>query len=100
NRAELRRAYVATRELTLRLVKPLAIEDYGLQPIPEVSPIKWHLGHTTWFFDTLVLAGQGRGGPDAARQHLFNSYYDSFGERVPQAQRGHYSRPTVTEVRA
>ncbi len=99
-RDELLRAYRATRDLTLRLVAPLAVEDYVIQPVAEVSPPKWHLAHTTWFFETLVLAVHGARRLDGATQHLFNSYYDSIGERVPQAERGRFSRPTVAEVLA
>ena len=99
-RDELTRAYRATRDLTLRLVAPLAIEDYVIQPVAEVSPPKWHLAHTTWFFETLVLAVHGARRLDPATQHLFNSYYDSIGDRVPQAERGRFSRPTVAEVLA
>ncbi len=99
-RDELTRAYRETRDLTLRLTAPLALEDYVIQPVAEVSPPKWHLAHTTWFFETLVLAVHGARKLDPATQHLFNSYYDSIGERVPQDERGRYSRPTVEEVLA
>jgi ergothioneine biosynthesis protein EgtB len=79
---------------------PLEIEDYGIQTMPEVSPPKWHLAHTSWFFETMLLK------PYLAnyRQYhakyteLFNSYYDTIGNYHPRPQRGLLSRPTVKEV--
>ncbi|HEY7423764.1 MAG TPA: ergothioneine biosynthesis protein EgtB [Gemmataceae bacterium] len=88
------------RALTEHLCAPLAIEDYGVQSMPDASPAKWHLAHTTWFFETFVLAYN-----DAAYRpfhpqfgHLFNSYYNAVGPFWPRAQRGLLSRPTVAEV--
>ena len=82
------------------LCAPLATEDYVLQSIPEVSPPKWHLAHTSWFFETFLLQPyvEGYRPFDAAYAYLFNSYYDSVGAQFPRTQRGLLSRPTVVEV--
>lgn len=96
--------YRNTRQQTARLCEPLTIEDYLVQPVTEASPAKWHLGHTTWFFDTLVVKPYGARGTQkrpplrSAYNRLFNSYYNAFGERVPQPERSLYSRPTVAET--
>ena len=94
--------YREVRHGTRRLCEPLAIEDYGLQSMPECSPPKWHLAHTTWFFETFLLAEHE---PDFRPHHpqfgfLFNSYYEALGERWPRPARGLLSRPTVAEVNA
>ncbi|QJW95530.1 ergothioneine biosynthesis protein EgtB [Frigoriglobus tundricola] len=90
----------AVRDETERLCAPLAVEDYQLQSMPDCSPPKWHLAHTTWFFETFVLSAHA---PEFAPFHpkfnfLFNSYYDAIGDRWPRAARGLLSRPTVAEV--
>ena len=92
--------YRAIRGATVGLCAPLEIEDYQLQSMPEASPPKWHLAHTTWFFERFVLAAAER---DFRPHHpqfdfLFNSYYDAVGERHPRGSRGLLSRPTVAEV--
>jgi len=92
--------YRRVRQQTEELCQPLAIEDYQLQSMPDCSPPKWHLAHTTWFFETFLLAGNN---PAYRRFHprynfLFNSYYDAVGERWPRPARGLLSRPTVEEV--
>src|SRR5215468_6497521 len=94
--------YRRIRAATLGLAEPLAIEDQVVQSLPETSPTKWHLAHTSWFFETFVLRPGLRGYRmlDERYAVLFNSYYVSAGERVPQPQRGLLSRPTVAEVRA
>jgi len=92
--------YHGVRRTTERLCDPLETDDYLLQAGPECSPPKWHLAHTTWFFETFILADHERG----YRPHhphfsfLFNSYYDAVGARWPRAARGLLSRPTVAEV--
>src|SRR5436190_17548789 len=94
--------YREVRRLTERLCEPLEVEDYQLQSMPECSPPKWHLAHTTWFFETFVLA------PHATYfqpfhplyGYLFNSYYEAIGDRWPRSSRGLLSRPTVAEVYA
>lgn len=89
------------RANSLKICEPLETEDHVLQPIENVSPPKWHLAHTTWFFEQLVLhphlKGYNEYHPDFS--FLFNSYYNSLGDRVLRANRGFMSRPTVAEVK-
>ncbi|WP_114750740.1 ergothioneine biosynthesis protein EgtB [Pleomorphovibrio marinus] len=92
--------YLDVRNFTVSLCENLQIEDYGLQAGEFVSPAKWHLAHTTWFFETFVLHPYC---PNYKLFHpsysfLYNSYYNAIGERVPRNQRGLMSRPTVKEV--
>jgi ergothioneine biosynthesis protein EgtB len=98
--APLAAAYKEVRCLTEGLCRPLAVDDYGVQSMPDASPPKWHLAHTTWFFETFVLAPAC---PDYRPFHprfgyLFNSYYNALGDRLPRPHRGLLSRPTVEEV--
>ena len=96
--------YQRVRRFTERLAKTLTPEDATLQSMPDASPAKWHLAHTTWFFETFLV---NRFGPeltgyepaDPAFAVLFNSYYNSVGEQFPRPQRGLISRPTLAEVR-
>jgi len=92
--------YTAVRAATERLCVPLQTEDYVVSSMPDVSPTKWHLAHTSWFFETFVLAPFHRDyralNPKYA--FLFNSYYVQAGERHCRAQRGLVTRPTVAEV--
>lgn len=90
--------YALVRRTTEELARPLAIEDYGLQATMDVSPPKWHLAHTSWFFETFVLIPQGNQPFHPAYAHLFNSYYQTLGSFVPRATRGLLSRPTVKEI--
>jgi hypothetical protein len=93
-------AYRYTRQASLTLCASLELEDYGLQAMPEVSPPKWHLAHTSWFFETFILK------PfvvdyqpfHPSYEYLFNSYYHGVGAQYPRAQRGLLSRPTVRDV--
>ncbi|MDP3158271.1 MAG: ergothioneine biosynthesis protein EgtB [Archangium sp.] len=87
--------FQAVRDRTLVLCAPLTVEDQQVQPMPNASPTKWHLAHTTWFFETVVLSSV-----DAERNFLFNSYYESLGTRVERSSRGLLSRPSLVEVRA
>lgn len=92
--------YRAVREFTHTLCSPLAVEDYVIQTMPDVSPTKWHLAHTTWFFETFVL---GPAIPDYVPFHprynyLFNSYYNAVGVRHCRPKRGQLGRPTVAEI--
>ncbi|MEQ8471877.1 MAG: ergothioneine biosynthesis protein EgtB [Marinoscillum sp.] len=88
------------RKQTLKLVEPLEIEDFVVQPIEDVSPPKWHLAHTTWFFEVFVLVPNVKGYQlfNKDYPYLFNSYYVAAGDRWTRAQRGHLTRPTVKEV--
>jgi ergothioneine biosynthesis protein EgtB len=91
----------ATRRLTLELAAPLSDADASLQPFTEASPAKWHLAHTTWFFETFVLRDHapGYGLFDERFHYLFNSYYEGEGARHDRARRGMLSRPSLDEVR-
>ena len=91
--------YTYTRNLSEKICQPLKTEDYVVQPITDVSPPKWHLGHTTWFFETFVLSKMKGYKPfHDDFSFLFNSYYESVGERVLRSNRGNMSRPTVEEI--
>ena len=92
--------YSAVRRFTHRLCEPLATEDYVIQSMPDVSPTKWHIAHTSWFFETFILGETVPGyRPFHPRfNYLFNSYYNTIGERHPRPIRGLLSRPTVEEV--
>lgn len=94
--------YRAVRAQTEALCAPLEIEDYVVQSMPDASPAKWHLAHTTWFFETLALQPSldGYEPLDECYAFLFNSYYNSLGEQFTRADRGLVSRPTVAQVRA
>lgn len=96
----LARRYQAVRAQTERLCRPLETEDYVVSSMPDVSPTKWHLAHTSWFFETFVLAqfDPGYRSPSEKYAFLFNSYYVQAGERHCRAQRGLVTRPTVQEV--
>ncbi len=92
--------YSTIRSATEALAAPLTPEDCSIQSMPDVSPTRWHLAHTTWFFETFVLeqvvTGYRRFNP--AFHYLFNSYYNSVGEQFPRDRRGLLSRPTLGEV--
>ena len=96
------KAFLHTRHQTERLCKPLMPEDFVPQPIVDVSPPRWHLAHTTWFFEKFILEPYEPGyQPFHPQYHyLFNSYYIQAGERWARAQRGHLTRPTVQEIMA
>jgi ergothioneine biosynthesis protein EgtB len=94
--------FMAVRETTRALIEPLSAEDCAIQSMPDASPAKWHLAHTTWFFETFILA---RRDPKRTPFHpafrmLFNSYYNAVGEKHPRPQRGLLSRPSLDEVLA
>ena len=92
----------ATRALTLALADPLSDADATIQPHPDASPAKWHLAHSTWFFETFVLRDHvpGYSLHDERFPFLFNSYYEGEGERHARARRGMISRPSLDEIRA
>ncbi len=100
DRSELAGYFKRVRRTTEALCAPLATEDYVVQPIADVSPPKWHLAHTTWFFETMFLQRLKSGYQAYHPQYafLFNSYYHSLGERWNRPQRGVLSRPSVSEV--
>jgi ergothioneine biosynthesis protein EgtB len=90
-----------TRKLSLDLAAPLSDADATIQPFPDASPAKWHLAHTTWFFETFVLRDHvpGYAAFDERFAYLFNSYYEAEGERHARPKRGMLSRPSLDEVR-
>jgi len=92
--------YQAVRCCTEALCEPLAADDYVIQSMADASPVKWHLAHTTWFFETFLLTPHLPGYKPFHPQFgvLFNSYYNAVGPLWPRLQRGLLSRPTVAEV--
>jgi ergothioneine biosynthesis protein EgtB len=93
---------LAARRLTLALAAPLSDADATVQPFPDASPAKWHLAHTSWFFETFVLRDHVAGYEpfDERWAYLFNSYYEAEGPRHARPRRGMLSRPSLDEVRA
>lgn len=94
--------YLTVRKRSEQICAPLQTEDYVVQPVPDVSPPKWHLGHTTWFFETFILKPHVAGYQEfnADYNYVFNSYYESVGVRVIRTNRGNLSRPTVQDIYA
>ena len=94
--------HARVRAQSLALAAGLTAEDCQLQSMPDASPVKWHLAHTTWFFETFVLEPSDSDYRvfDPAFRMLFNSYYVGIGERAPRAERGLVSRPSLDEVKA
>jgi len=92
----------ATRRLTLELATPLSDADATIQPFPDASPAKWHLAHTSWFFETFVLRDHVFGYTpfDERYAFLFNSYYEAEGPRHARPRRGMLSRPSLDELRS
>ena len=90
------------RSHSLALTAPLSAEDQCIQSMPDASPAKWHLAHTSWFFEAVVLTAHASGYRPFDRRffHLFNSYYESLGPRHPRPQRGLITRPGLGEVHA
>jgi hypothetical protein len=102
DRSGARRRFEAIRRESETLAARLTPEDQSIQSMPDVSPTKWHLAHTTWFFETFILT---RFDPtyrvfDPAFHYLFNSYYEAEGPRHPRPQRGVLSRPSCADVAA
>ena len=100
NRDKLSDGYRKVRKLSHKLAGPLSTEDYVVQSMPDVSPTKWHLAHTSWFFEAFVLSKADSKYKSLHPQYnfLFNSYYVQVGERHSRPKRGLISRPTVDEV--
>ncbi len=100
-REQLLHSFEATREMTNTLVEPLETEDFTIQSIPDVSPPKWHMAHTTWFFETFILKEYQEGYKSFHEEfeYLFNSYYESVGSYFPRHARGLLSRPSIDKVR-
>ena len=94
--------FAAVRARTLALAQPLSAEDQCVQSMPDTSPTKWHLAHTSWFFETVVLQAFVAGYTpfDPQYLYLFNSYYETLGPRHPRPQRGLLTRPALAEVHA
>ena len=92
--------YLQIRKHSELICEPLEIEDYVVQPIVDVSPPKWHLGHTTWFFETFILIPNFEGYKvfDEQYNFVFNSYYETIGARVIRTDRGNLSRPSVSDI--
>ncbi|MCB1704042.1 MAG: ergothioneine biosynthesis protein EgtB [Halioglobus sp.] len=99
--ADIMARFTRTREQSLAACEPLYIEDYGLQAEAFTSPPKWHLAHTSWFFETFLLKPFARDyrTPDERYEFLFNSYYNGVGAQFSRAQRGLLSRPGVEDIR-
>jgi hypothetical protein len=94
--------YINVRNQTVAFCSHLQPEDYVIQLVKFASPAKWHLAHTTWFFETFILM------PNTTNHNvfnpnfnfLFNSYYNTVGDRISQANRGNMSRPSIDEIYA
>ncbi len=98
----LRDAFRTVRSASRELAAPLSAEDQCIQSMPDASPTKWHLAHTTWFFETVLLQPHADGyrAFDPRFQYLFNSYYEALGPRHPRPQRGLLTRPSLDDVHA
>ena len=97
---ELADCYRKVRKRTVDICSHLQTEDYVVQPVADVSPPKWHLGHTSWFFETFILMPYFMGYQEFDPQYnfVFNSYYETVGNRVIRTDRGNLSRPTVNDI--
>jgi ergothioneine biosynthesis protein EgtB len=100
--ASLSARYANVREHTSQLASPLSAEDQCVQSMPDASPTKWHLAHTSWFFENVVLLPflPGYQVFDPSFAYLFNSYYEALGPRHPRMQRGLLTRPSLPQVMA
>jgi hypothetical protein len=100
--SDLERFYREVRHTSERLGEPLSDADATVQSMSDASPAKWHLAHTTWFFEAMVLSPHLTGYRtfDERFTFLFNSYYETLGARQPRPRRGMITRPTLDEVYA
>ncbi|MCA8914281.1 MAG: ergothioneine biosynthesis protein EgtB [Planctomycetes bacterium] len=100
DRAEILARYESVRAHTREICAPLQTEDYVVQPMADVSPPRWHIGHVTWFFEQFLLGEFGKDYRPVHPQYafLFNSYYNLIGERTERPKRGFLTRPTVAEI--
>lgn len=97
----LNQVYAAVRAHSEALARPLSAEDCAIQSMPDASPVKWHLAHTSWFFETVILSEREGYQPfDPRFAFLFNSYYEALGPRHPRPRRGLLTRPSLDEVLA
>jgi ergothioneine biosynthesis protein EgtB len=98
--SSLRERYLSVRRLSEKLAEPLTAEDQCIQSMPDASPTKWHLAHTSWFFERIVLQtfGEAYVPFDLRYDYMFNSYYEGLGPRHPRPQRGLLSRPSVADI--
>src|SRR5438270_5944419 len=98
----LRERYLEIRNTSLQITKPFSAEDQMLQSMPDCSPAKWHLAHTTWFFETFILSPHISGYKpfDSRYKQLFNSYYKQLGSHPYRGARGLMSRPSLDEIHA
>lgn len=91
--------YKRVRRFTENLAEPLTVEDCSIQSMPDASPTRWHLAHTTWFFETFILKeDEGYQSHNSEFEYLFNSYYNTVGKQFPRSQRGMISRPNLNET--
>src|SRR5580704_18742925 len=100
--ASLHERFVEIRETSMRITASLSAEDQMLQSMPDASPAKWHLAHTTWFFETFILLPNAAGYRefDPHFQYLFNSYYKQLGSHPNRGSRGLMSRPSLERIHA
>jgi ergothioneine biosynthesis protein EgtB len=94
--------YLSVRQATEQLAEPLSAEDCVVQSMPDASPVKWHLAHTSWFFETFLLGPKLEGYKPfhSSFKYLFNSYYNGVGEQYTRADRGLLTRPSLADVRS
>ena len=97
--AELLEKFRSVRQLTEEIAKPLSPEDCVVQSMPDASPIRWHLAHTTWFFETFILKSRNDYQVfDDNFEYLFNSYYNAIGDQYPRSRRGLLTRPNQSQI--